>query len=390
MATEAPLAHPEGLLLDEDGGFLYVADTGNGLVRRVELATNRIETIVGALGSTLVPSPTPLPALDVDLVRPVGLALDRDVQELFVADAARGQVLVVDLASPSPSARVVLALGFGFHPLRLAFHRFDGLRRLFVVDAGRFPGSSDAHRPELWMVDPGSGAFANLPLNFGLYTSYRSLADIQLRPSGTGGASLFLAADIGERFESFGGFPPFSPFDLQFEFDCFDGLDEDFDGLIDLADPDCEQVLQDVILSYDFNPDGSLVSATPTVVVRGARRFTIDVGQVPGCPQVIPDTPELDYPELVTAAFAMTSGGSFVCVDALNDEIARLDFEGPSPLTLFGTSFELASTFDGASPLSTRLSRPRALALDSLGNLYVADTIHNRVRRAWVGDLLGP
>jgi sugar lactone lactonase YvrE len=391
FATEAPLAHPEGLLLDEFGGSLYVADTGNGLVRRVELATNRIETIVGRLGSTLVPTFIPLPALEVDLVRPIGLALDRERGELFVADAARGQVLAVDLASSS--ARVVAALGFGFHPLRLAFHRFGAQRRLFVADAGRYPGAFDRRRPELWIGDPDSGNFANLPLSFGPnfeYTSYRTLSDVLLVPDGQGGAHLHLAADIGEAFESYGGSPPFGPIDLRFELDCFNNFDEDFDGLTDFDDPDCEQALQEVILRYEFGANGSLLDSVPTAIVRGARRFPVEVGPVPGCPQTVPSTPPLDYPDLAIGALAITSGGMFACVDTLSEEIGLLDLNGPRPLTVFGTSFALASPFDGVSPLSTRLSRPRAIVFDSLGNLYVADTVHNRIRRAWVGDLLGP
>jgi len=68
-AGAARFNSPQGLALD--GGILYVADSGNGLVRTINLATAAVETVVGKPGVHGV-KPGPLPAR---VNQPVGLAV---------------------------------------------------------------------------------------------------------------------------------------------------------------------------------------------------------------------------------------------------------------------------------------------------------------------------
>jgi DNA-binding beta-propeller fold protein YncE len=66
---EARFNSPQGLALD--GGILYVADGGNGLVRTIDLASGAVETVLGEPGVNGL-KPGPLPAR---LNQPTGLAL---------------------------------------------------------------------------------------------------------------------------------------------------------------------------------------------------------------------------------------------------------------------------------------------------------------------------
>ncbi len=68
-AGEARFNSPQGLALD--GGILYVADSGNGLVRTIDLASRAVETVLGQPGVQGVKA-GPLPAR---LNQPAGLAL---------------------------------------------------------------------------------------------------------------------------------------------------------------------------------------------------------------------------------------------------------------------------------------------------------------------------
>ncbi|MEC4888664.1 MAG: hypothetical protein RI101_01260 [Nitrospira sp.] len=81
-AAESSLAGPSGLALGAGG--LYIADTFNGRIRCVDLATGLISTVAGDGGDYRyqAPSEPPSPSLS----RPSGIALDRD-GHLFLTDS---------------------------------------------------------------------------------------------------------------------------------------------------------------------------------------------------------------------------------------------------------------------------------------------------------------
>ena len=120
--SELPLDTPSGVAVDA-GGTIYVADTGNGLVRRI-----------GQDGTLSTPGPLPF-----ELIRPVGIAVGPD-NALYVTDD-RGRI--VEIAAKG-SSRVVAGAAPGFRdgPGSTArFRRPAGLAvaapgRLVVADAG--------------------------------------------------------------------------------------------------------------------------------------------------------------------------------------------------------------------------------------------------------------
>jgi sugar lactone lactonase YvrE len=73
-AIEAALAGPSGLALDADGN-LYIADTFNGRIRKIDGQTGNIETVVGDGGSVRYQAGVNDGALSV--ARPYGIAFDR-------------------------------------------------------------------------------------------------------------------------------------------------------------------------------------------------------------------------------------------------------------------------------------------------------------------------
>lgn len=130
LAKEARLRNPSGLARDAEGN-LYIADTGNHRIRKVETATGIISTV--------------WPAGDVDEASlPTGLAFDT-AGALFVADAGLHKVWKIDLAAGK--AEVYAGTGeAGFsgdsgpaaearlsRPCALAFDK-DG--RLYIADTG--------------------------------------------------------------------------------------------------------------------------------------------------------------------------------------------------------------------------------------------------------------
>jgi sugar lactone lactonase YvrE len=90
-ALSAKLNNPRDLELSKDG-TLYVADSENHVVRAIDLATGRIETVAGT-GRRGRGDPGRA-ATRVDLARPFGVALDPEGQ-LYVSDTFNNRILRV-------------------------------------------------------------------------------------------------------------------------------------------------------------------------------------------------------------------------------------------------------------------------------------------------------
>lgn len=95
-ATRAQLSAPQRLQIDSRGN-LYVADTQNSVIRRVDAATGIIRTVAG-VGGVTGKSGDGGPATRALLNHPRGLALDGD-GILYVADSDNHRVRVLDLAA---------------------------------------------------------------------------------------------------------------------------------------------------------------------------------------------------------------------------------------------------------------------------------------------------
>src|SRR5579883_2294190 len=95
-AVKAQLNEPYGIVLDAPGN-LYLADRLNRRVRKVEAKTGLITTLAGDGSKTF--SGDGGPATRAGLVEPNGVALDAGGRRLFIADVADHRVRVVDLAS---------------------------------------------------------------------------------------------------------------------------------------------------------------------------------------------------------------------------------------------------------------------------------------------------
>ncbi|HEV3162510.1 MAG TPA: hypothetical protein VGZ22_00615, partial [Isosphaeraceae bacterium] len=94
-ANRAQLNEPYGLVLDRPGN-LYLADRLNRRVRRVDGRTGIITTVAGS--GSAAHSGDGGPATQAGLVEPNGVALDAHGR-LFIADVAANRVRVVELAS---------------------------------------------------------------------------------------------------------------------------------------------------------------------------------------------------------------------------------------------------------------------------------------------------
>lgn len=94
-AESAEFFSPRGLTVDPEGTTLYVADSGNHLVRTVDLPSGQVVTLVGT-GEPGEPIIAPLDGPNVSLHTPWDIALDGDT--LYVSVAGVNQIWRISLS----------------------------------------------------------------------------------------------------------------------------------------------------------------------------------------------------------------------------------------------------------------------------------------------------
>ncbi len=95
-AVAASLNEPSALVIDYRRGCLYIADQSNNRVRRVDLASGTITTVAGTGQAAYTGDG--MPATEAGLAGPSGLALGQDGR-LYIADTFNGRIRAVDLES---------------------------------------------------------------------------------------------------------------------------------------------------------------------------------------------------------------------------------------------------------------------------------------------------
>jgi hypothetical protein len=362
-AIEAALSTPFDVLLDEAKGFLYITDTGNGVIQRFDRNLGTMTPVAEDLG------------------KPVALAIDTSNELLYVVDAEQRDVIEVDLNAST--ARSLGGLTVFGRPISIAFHEFsDESRFLFVADGG-IEGSP----PRIRIFNLNTNTAGSLELDDNA-TVFRLLFDIAAAALPDNGVDLFIAADVGD--SDLGTTGAFGTF----ERDCFEGeggvQDQDVDGRRGLDDDDCTESLASQVLVVRFpatgpdfgEPPTATASATSTLGVVGRVRFRLRENcQSEGRP--VPDLPSFDI-----RSIALDPLGTRLFV-ADRARIAFAEFAEPALQILdsgiiAGTEEARALPFDGNVPLSTRFGRIGGLQVDALDNVYFADILNNRARRFWI------
>lgn len=150
VADKARFNTPTALALSLDGNFLFVADTNNNRIRKVDLVNRRVSTLAGGAG---IGSTVDGPGGRAVILQPIGIALDSDgvlyVTELGVSDIRRidpaGNVTTVAGGGGNPKLRDGLGVDARFNkPRGLAIDRQNGV--LYIADYENFAIRSIALR----------------------------------------------------------------------------------------------------------------------------------------------------------------------------------------------------------------------------------------------------
>jgi trimeric autotransporter adhesin len=320
-ATEAHLNNPEGVALDAAGN-LYIADTFNNRVRQVKpdgtmvtFAANGYPGFSGDDG----------PATAATLFFPTDVAVDR-----------KGSVYIADLGNIR-----IRKVTEG------AITTFAGTSRGTLVD-GEFAAAVRLNGASGIAVDPSGAVFftqGSIGSGSGLQVGDRRVWKI--------GTDMRVIAVAGNGLNSFSG--DYDPA-TRAQLDQPTGMALDGAGNLYFADTRNHRVRK-------ISPNGIVV----TVAGNAIGGFFGDGGQA--------TVALLQSPTGV----AVDAAGNLFIADTGNHRVREV-----FPNGIIGTvagNGNAAFFGDGGSALNASLNSPRAIALDADGNLYIADTKNHRIRK---------
>ncbi len=374
-ATSATLNQPDGVALDAAGN-LFIADFANRRIRRVDAMTGIISTIAGNGAATFAGDGGP--ATSASLFSPTGVALDA-AGNLFIADIHNHRIRRVDAATgiistvagngtatfagdggPATSASLLSPIGVAIDAAGNLFIADISNHRIRRVDAATGIISTVAgNGAATFAGDGGPATSAGLNRPYGvaldaagnLFVADNSNNRIRRVDATT--AIISTVAGNGTRTFAGDGYPATSA-----------TLNHPFGVALDAAG--------NLFIADAFNNRIRRVDATTaiisTVAGNGTRTFTGDGGPATSASLYRPFGVALD-----------TAGNLFIA-DSINNRIRRVDATTGIISTVAGNGTN-GFAGDGGPATSARLHRPFGVALDAAGNLFIADSSNYRIRR---------
>ena len=354
-------------------GNLFIADAGNQRIRRVDVKTGDISTVAG--NGEIGFSGDGGPAASASLSSPLGVSVD-GLGNILIADTGSNHVR--DVAAASQIITTVAGGGSGgdggeatsattVGPWAVAvdwrgdlfiadspeerIRRVDSLTRLITTEAGdgNWGYSGDG--------GPATGATMNWPEGVALdargnlFISDAGNARIR-RVDALTGIITTVAGDGNWGYSGDGG--PATSASLDYP----GGVALDRHGNLFIADTESTRIRRVDAVTGDIG----------TVAGNGNWGYGGDGGPATSA--------ELDYPEGV----AVDDNGNLFIADTFNDRIRRVDAKTAIITTIAGNG-SWGFSGDGGPATAASLDNPYGVALDTLGNLFIADSNNDRIRR---------
>lgn len=334
-ATSAELNNPQGIAVD-GAGNLFIADTYNDRIRKV-IPGGIITTVVGN-GNTNGGCPGDgSQATSATVTFPQGVAVD-SLGNLFIADTWCSLVFKVN---PAGIIAIVAGIfpGFGYSgdggPATKAY--LSGPEGVAVDSAGNV-FIADSGNSRIRKVNPA-----------GTITTVAGAPQVCQRSSLLSACTYGFSGDGGPATSAFLNYPA--------------GVAVDSAGNLLIADTDNERVRK-------VSPNGIIT----TVAGDGYYRYGGDGGPAASA--------LLNTPRLI----AVDNAGRLFIADTNNHRIRQVDTQG-TITTVAGDGIGSYSG-DGGPAASAALLYPSGVAVDNAGDLFIADSGNNRVRKVSVGGAI--
>ncbi|MCF7939705.1 MAG: hypothetical protein K9L68_13995 [Spirochaetales bacterium] len=317
QATDATLRNPQGISYDGSNKHLYIADTLNHCIREVEITTSTISTLAGngAAGC----SGDGGPAGDAKLDSPQGVFWSGS-EGLFIADTMNSRLRQIN-----PSTWIIDTVVFKQDPgLSAPFHlAMGGSQELYIAD-------SENHRVRKMYL--GNGTVITV--------------------AGTGTPGYSVEHDGGNATAATLNSPH--------------GLAFDRDGdLLYIADTD-NSLVRMVDLKSD-PPEITTLAGNPE--------------KKPGYSEDDDGGPATDATLNSPHGLAFDSAGYLYIADTNNSAVRMVNLQATPPtITTVAGNGTADYSGDGGPATDATLNKPQGLAFDSAGDLYIADTNNSAIR----------
>jgi len=317
-ATMARFNIPRGVAVDGSGN-VFIADMANHRVRRVDGVTNIITTVAG--NGTYGFSGDGGPATDATLYYPVSVAVDGS-GNFFVADSSNNRIRRVN------SSTAVITTVAGNGTSGFAGDGGPAANGVLHVPSGAALDSSS----NLFIADAANNSIRRVDATTGVITSL------------AGNGNLGFSGDGGPAASALLSFPH--------------AVATDGSGNVFIADTSNQRIRR----------VAAATGVITTIAGNGAGGFNGD-----GIPAAIAT---LFFPEGVS----IDSSGNIFVADSFNNRIRRIDCVTGVITTVAGNG-TAGFAGDGGPATMAMLNYPEAIAVDSDGNLFIADTENNRIRK---------
>lgn len=355
QATAASLKQPYGVLADSAGNLL-IADTGNNRVRKV--GGNGIITTVagdGNAGSGGDGGNAPSAQLNM----PTNVEIDRS-GNLLISDTGNG--LIRRVSSNNLISRIAGGVEFyesGF-PAPATQIRLNAPRELaaagngviYVADSGNnwvrrlAPDGTDTTPPKIRIT---------LPTSSPNYTTFGTLLDLEGVSSDDMGVFLITwQNDRGGSGRGDGGNGSFFIRDIPLRL----GVNK-----VTITAWDATGNTAGAVLTVNYAPSDALTT------VAGNLNFGYGGDGDPA------RTSQLWNPQAV----ATDSAGNIYIADTNNHRIRKVAADGR--ISTIAGNGQVGSSGDGGPATAATLNEPHGVAVDSAGNIYIADSQNNLIRR---------
>jgi len=323
-ATAAQLRYPSGVTVDTSGN-LFIADAGNNRIGKVDTG-GTITTVVGTGGAGF--SGDGGPASSARLKGPVRVAVDA-TGNLFIADTGNNRIRMVNAAGTITTAAgtgLPTVGGDGGPATRAELNYPSGL----AMDSAGNLIIGDAFNQRIRKVDA-AGTITTV--------------------AGTGTAGFSGDGGPATSAELFNGFVQPS------------GVAADMGGNLSIADVGNQRIRK-----------VDLAGTIRSIAGTGTPGFSGDGGQA--------TTAQLFYP----AGVALDPSGNLFIADTNNCSIRMIDPAGV--ITTVAGNGTVGSSGDGGPATGAQLGYPSGVALDASGNLFIADAGNNRIRKVDSGGTI--
>jgi len=368
-ASAASLNEPKNLAVDRTG-FLYIADSENHVIRRVDLGSGRIATIAGRADASVDHAPPMDREAELSDEDPLGGPTHADAQRFTQLRDLSGTVRFL-----SGSSATAQRFGGDGGPAVAAFLNFPGA--LAIDDEGN-----------LYIADTMNHRVRKLTAATGDITTIAGTG--QHRFSGDGGPAVAaalhdptaLAFDgAGNLYIADQGNHRVRRLDLATGvISTVAGVGESMyngDGI-----PACEAGLAGPSGLACASDDILYIADTFNNRIRQVDLKTGLIGSVIGDGHEYRYQSEAEEPSMSLSrpyGIALTPGGDILITDSDNHLIRKWERRSRRIVRVAGSGTSRYSG-DGGVPLETSLSYPFGIAVDAHGNVFIADTFNHRVR----------